>query len=134
VSPPKRKRRGVRSGPTAAGPLSAEKPAPTVQEPSDADVVNHVLRPPEVTEPTAAGPLTPDGPQPEQAGYDDPDYGQVARGATGSMTEIGECQVCYAQGGGGHGSGCPNAGRDPADWVTEPPDGWDKPAPLVSYG
>lgn len=79
--------------------------------------------------PIAAGPLSP-----APYAYDDPDHGQVGPGGTGSLTGIPECGVCYAQGGGGHGGGCPNAGRDPADWVTDPPDGWARPGAVAGYG
>ena len=66
--------------------------------------------------------------------YDDPDHGQIGRGGTGSLPGIPDCPVCFAQGGGGHGGGCPNAGQDPGDWVTGPPDGWSGPQAQPGYG
>jgi hypothetical protein len=66
--------------------------------------------------------------------YTDPDHGQIGRGGTGSLHGIPGCPVCFAEGGGGHGAGCPNAGKDPQDWVTEPPDGWTRPQETASYG
>ena len=72
--------------------------------------------------------------------YTDPDIGQIGQGGSGSMAEIPQCPVCFAYGGGGHGGGCPNAGKDPADWVTDPPPGWLRPgeaplpAPLPAEG
>jgi len=115
---PARKRRGRKPdpGPTAAGPLSPGEPEPA----SPAG-------------PTAAGPLSTDGPAAEPFAYDDPDHGQIGRGGTGSLHGVPECLVCFAEGGGGHGSGCPNAGKDPEDWVTGPPDGWARPE-LSTYG
>ena len=65
-------------------------------------------------------------PAPEPYAYADPDAGVVGRGADGNL-DVPECPLCYAQGGGGHGSNCPNAGLDPADWATELPDGWTGP-------
>jgi hypothetical protein len=115
---PSRKRRGRKPdpGPTAAGPLSPGEPEPA----SPAG-------------PTAAGPLNPDGPAPEPFAYDDADHGKIGRGGTGSLHGVPECLVCFAEGGGGHGSGCPNAGKDPEDWVTAPPDGWAS-LELSTYG
>jgi hypothetical protein len=86
--------------------------------------------------------LHPD-PEPEPAaapvlevfyGAADPDLGQIGPGGTGSLNGIPDCPVCFAQGGGGHGAGCPNVGKDPDSWVTEPPDGWTRPQVRASYG
>jgi hypothetical protein len=51
----------------------------------------------------------------------------IGQGATGNLDEYPECPLCLAHGGGGHGSNCPNAGKDPADWLSLPPDGWTAP-------
>ena len=58
--------------------------------------------------------------------YTDTTPSVVGLGGSG-YHDMPECPVCYAHGGGGHGSGCPNAGKDPADWVLDPPDGWSRP-------
>jgi hypothetical protein len=70
-----------------------------------------------VSEPAAAEPFA----------YTDPDAGVIGPGGTGSLHGIPDCMICLAQGGGGHGQNCPNAGKDPADWVTEPPPGMTLP-------
>lgn len=51
----------------------------------------------------------------------------IGRGVTGTDPDGPECQVCYAIGGGAHGGFCPNAGLPPADWMTEPPPGYERP-------
>jgi hypothetical protein len=66
--------------------------------------------------------------------YTDPDIGQIGQGGSGSMAEIPECPVCFAYGGGGHGGGCPNAGKDQADWVEDPPAGWARPGQRLPEG
>jgi hypothetical protein len=93
---------------------AARKPA----DPAAAEVTEHVLRPPG---------LPADSQETEPYAYTDPDYGHIGLGGTGDHSAIPECPVCYAYGGGGHGGGCPNAGKDLADWVTEPPAGWSRP-------
>jgi hypothetical protein len=60
-------------------------------------------------------------------GFPNPDSGQIGPGESGTAEGVPECPVCYARGGGAHGSHCPNAGLDPADWVTEPQAGWARP-------
>jgi len=59
--------------------------------------------------------------------YPDPDAGIIGQGATGDHADIPECPLCRAHGGGGHGSNCLNTGKDPADWISELPDGWTGP-------
>jgi hypothetical protein len=49
---------------------------------------------------------------------------QVGQGGTGSDPGIPECRVCGSYGGGGHGGFCPNMGKPPEQWVTEPPPGF----------
>jgi hypothetical protein len=73
-------------------------------------------------------------PAPEPFAFTDPDAGLIGPGAAGSLHDIPDCLVCYAQGGGGHGQNCPNAGTDPADWVTEPPHGMSRPETAASRG
>jgi hypothetical protein len=45
---------------------------------------------------------------------------RIGRGGGGSDESIPECPVCGAYGGGGHGGLCPNAGKSPEEWVTNP--------------
>ncbi len=52
---------------------------------------------------------------------------QIGGGGGGSDPDIPECPVCYARGGGGHGGFCPNAGKPPDQWTSEPPPGYRKP-------
>jgi len=66
-------------------------------------------------------------PAPGTYAYTDPDAQVIGQGATGNLDEYPECPLCLAHGGGGHGSNCPNAGKDPADWLSLPPDGWTAP-------
>jgi hypothetical protein len=64
---------------------------------------------------------------PEAYAYTDPDAQVIGAGASGDLPGYLQCPVCLAHGGGGHGSNCPNAGQDPADWEQLPPDGWASP-------
>jgi hypothetical protein len=70
--------------------------------------------------------------KPADDGYIDTAGQVIGLGGTGNHGEIGECPLCWAHGGGGHGAGCPNATIElPAEWLTELPDGWtgpDRPA------
>lgn len=43
---------------------------------------------------------------------------QVGRGGKGRDPSIPECPICLAVGGGGHGGGCPNAGKPVSQWVS----------------
>jgi hypothetical protein len=43
----------------------------------------------------------------------------VGGGGIGTDPSIPECPICHAKGGGGHGGGCRNAGRPPAEWVEQ---------------
>jgi hypothetical protein len=54
-------------------------------------------------------------------------YYQIGTGGNGSNRQIPECPVCWARGGGGHGGFCPNAGKPPLQWVTEPPADYVRP-------
>jgi hypothetical protein len=52
---------------------------------------------------------------------------QIGQGGSGSDPAIPECPACFAQGGGGHGGFCPNAGKPPELWSGEPPPGYQRP-------
>jgi hypothetical protein len=105
--------------------MSPPRNKPTVHEdPGPEQAESTEPAPPPPAEPPAAVPAA-DLAAPE---FPNPDSGQIGLGATGDLPDYPECPVCYAHGGGGHGSQCPNAGKDPADWVTEPQAGWARPA------
>lgn len=42
----------------------------------------------------------------------------VGRGGKGNQPGFPECPICEAEGGGGHGGGCPNAGKPVSQWVS----------------
>lgn len=44
---------------------------------------------------------------------------RIGRGGGGSDSNIPECPLCHAYGGGGHGGGCPNSDRPVEQWTSE---------------
>jgi hypothetical protein len=116
VNPPRKPPDHDTPGQEQAGHPEGTAPAPRPAPPPAKPAAKPPVQPP--AEPPAAAVASP--------GFVNPDSGQIGRGKSGSG-DGPECPVCYASGGGAHGSHCPNAGLPPEQWVTEPQAGWTRP-------